>query len=121
VLSGCGIKGETWSLVFEKLATKQKWMVMKQLALEECLDDMEICGKCVTILDLVEYCSCRGGSRDAMLWGQKLTIVLLERGSAFPAATSVAFMKRALDLGIVTGNIVVQVFILYEMQLYRTT
>ncbi|XP_064647106.1 TPR and ankyrin repeat-containing protein 1-like isoform X2 [Lineus longissimus] len=113
VLAKCNLDGETWSQVFKKLAAQHKWVQMKQLVLDEDLD-MYGCGSHVQVVDLIEYCNKNEESRDAKLWGQKLAIKLMERGSLYPKKASSTFMKRALDLGIITGDFCLLKFIFKE-------
>jgi hypothetical protein len=72
---------------------------------EEGLDDMGQCGKNVFLMDLVKYCH---QHRDAMEWGQKLAIDLLNRKCEYPKdkdekANTGTVLRSVLDLGIQSG------------------
>jgi hypothetical protein len=96
------IDAEAWRHAFQKLAISEDWIQMKQLVVDESRELMSLCGKDVDVSKLIEYC--HGKDHEHMLWGQKLAIALMERGSPFPKTSDVALMKKALDFGIDKGK-----------------
>jgi hypothetical protein len=98
------INTTAWRRAFQQLATRGDWIQMKELVVNnESCGNMHVCGKDVAVFDLIEYCHSK--DHEHRLWGQKLAISLMERGSRFPKASAVALMKKVLDCGIDTGRI----------------